>query len=269
MEVLGLGSWSFLFSFHCLRLFAILLSMKNLLHLLMFGLILGLAGAGCEPANHTSAAGTKKKEPPAPAGKKVAVGKNVYLEIQGDKRRVLVQAEVCLRRGMLEQFMTRKRLKAHEAILTAHVDARDIHTALTLAKAEAGKPVQFQPKFMVPSGTTIKITLQYKEKDKEKIVPAQQWIRNFKTKKILEHDWVFAGSVLIPDPLDKTKKPFYAANGGDVICVSNFDTAMLDLPINSSKDNDDLQFEAYTDRIPPLETPVLVILEPVLKGKKK
>jgi hypothetical protein len=44
---------------------------------------------------------------------------------------------------------------------------------------------------------------------------------------------------------------------------------MLDLPINSSKDNDDLQFEAYTDRIPPLETPVLVILEPVLKGPKK
>jgi len=244
--------------------------MKTFIHLLLFPLIFVVAGAGCEPASHTSAAGTKKKESPAPAGgKKVEVGKNVYLEIQGEKRRVLVQASICLRRGMLEQLMTRKRTKEHEAILAADVDARNIHTALTLAKAEAGKPVQFQPKLQVPSGTTIKIYLQYKEKDKDVVVPAQQWIRNFKTKKLLEYDWVFAGSVLIPDPLDKTKKPFYGANDGDVICVSNFDTAMLDLPINSSKDNDDLQFEAYTDRIPPLETPVLVILEPVLKGKKK
>ena len=43
---------------------------------------------------------------------------------------------------------------------------------------------------------------------------------------------------------------------------------MLDLPINSSKDNDDLAFEAHTERIPDLETPVLVILEPVLAAKK-
>src|SRR4029077_11883847 len=98
-------------------------------------------------------------------------------------------------------------------------------------------------------------------------LPAQRWVRNVKTKKILEHDWVFAGSVLIPDPLDNTKKPFYAANDGDVICVSNFDTAMLDLPINSTKDNDELQFEAFTERIPEFGTKVRVILEPVLKSR--
>ena len=64
----------------------------------------------------------------------------------------------------------------------------------------------------------------------------------------------------------------YAANQGDVICVANFDTALLDLPIMSSKDNDDLVFEAHTARIPPLETRVLVILEPVVakdQPKKK
>ncbi|HWY87942.1 MAG TPA: YdjY domain-containing protein, partial [Gemmataceae bacterium] len=76
-----------------------------------------------------------------------------------------------------------------------------------------------------------------------------------------------AGSVMIPDPFDAAKKPFYAANDGDVICVSNFDSAMLDLPIESSADNGDLSYEAYTERIPPLETPVLVILEPVVKKK--
>jgi hypothetical protein len=33
--------------------------------------------------------------------KKVEMGKNVWLEVQGNRRRVIVQAEVCLREGML------------------------------------------------------------------------------------------------------------------------------------------------------------------------
>ena len=67
--------------------------------------------------------------------------------------------------------------------------------------------------------------------------------------------------------IDKNTPPSYAANGGDVICVSNFPDAMLDLPINSPKDNSDLNFEAWTERIPPLKTPVLVILEPEVEKK--
>jgi hypothetical protein len=200
--------------------------------------------------------------------KKVKVGNNVYLEIEGDNRRVLVESTVCLRKGMLEQLLTRKRTKEHEAILAADVDARDIHQALLLAKASAGSPVKFRPKFELPTGDVIKITLQYEEKGKKIRVPAQQWIRNIKTKKDLDTDWVFAGSVLIPDPLDKKRQPYYGANDGDVICISNFDTALLDVPFNSPKDNDDLAFEANTDRIPPMDTPVLVILEPVPAKKK-
>jgi hypothetical protein len=202
------------------------------------------------------------------SGKKVAVGKNVTVEIQGDKRRVLVEASVCLRQGQLEQFLTRKRTTEHEAVLAAEVDARDIHTALILAGAEPGKPVQFRPKYQPASGSMIKVFLEFDKQGKKQRVPAQQWIRNIKTKKDLDSDWVFGGSHLIPDPLDKTKKPFYAANDGDVICLSNFETAMLDLPVMSTRDNDDLFYEAHTERIPPLETRVLVILEPVVNKKK-
>jgi hypothetical protein len=129
--------------------------------------------------------------------------------------------------------------------------------------------VKFRAKFEVPSGTPVKITLEYKDKDKTVRVPAQQWVRNIKSKKDLDTDWVFAGSALIQDPFQKGKEPYYAANDGDVICISNFDTALLDVPFNSPKDNDDLAFEAHTERIPALETPVLVILEPVLPKKKQ
>ena len=64
------------------------------------------------------------------------------------------------------------------------------------------------------------------------------------------------------------RKPHYLANDGDVICVSNFESAMLDVPFNSSKENTLLQFEANTERIPAVDTPVLVILEPMLEKKK-
>jgi len=201
--------------------------------------------------------------------KKVEIGKNVFLEVDGEQRRVLVNAYVCLRQGQLEQLVTRKRTKEHEAILAVDADARHIHLALVAAKAAPGSPVKFRPKFEVPSGTPVKITLEYKDKDKTVRVPAQQWVRNIKSKKDLDTDWVFAGSVLIQDPFHKGKEPYYAANDGDVICISNFDTALLDVPFNSPKDNDDLAFEAHTERIPALETPVLVILEPVLPKKKQ
>ena len=206
--------------------------------------------------------------PAKSAVKRVELGKNVFLEIEDGKRRVVINSVVCLRMGQLGQLLTRKNAKEHEAILAAEVDASVIHSALLVCQAKAGHPIRFQPKVEPPTGTAIKITLEYRDKNKTVRVPAQQWIRNTKTRKDLNLDWVFAGSVLIPDPLEPKAAPFYGANSGDVICVANIDTALLDLPIDSGRDNAELSFEANTERIPAVDTPVLVILEPVLEKKK-
>jgi len=235
------------------------------------GLVCLFLSAGC---GHEEAVVGKKDEPAkkeeaGPPTKTVNLGKNITMEITGGKRRILVKAQVCLRMGQLEQFLTRKRTKEHEAILAADVDAREIHAALLLAGAEAGSPVKFAPKYEQARGTPIRVSVQFEKDGKKVTLPAQQWIRHIKTKKDMEHDWVFAGSKLLADPFDAKKQPFYAANDGDVICLSNFETAMLDLPIPSTGDNDDLFFEANTDRIPALETSVTVILEPMPRPKDK
>ncbi len=217
------------------------------------------------------------KETTKPKQDKVKRLKNVTLEIagpKGRKRRVIINAYVCLRQGQLEQLLTRKRTKEHEAILAADVDARDIHALLLGAGATPGSTVKFKKvgqKFVVipPRGTRIKVTLQYMDKKKLVTIPAQRWIRVGRTNKCLAHDWVFAGSALFKDPFDPKKPPIYGANDGDVICVANFDTALLDLPIKSSKDNSELSYEAYTERIPPLGTKVNIILEPMADPKKK
>src|SRR5439155_24086511 len=114
----------------------------------------------------TSATPPDRKEPEAPKGeiKRVGFKKNIVLEVQGEKenqhRRIRINAEVCLREGMLEQLLTKKRQKEHEAILAADIDAGDLHTALIFTGAEAGKTVQFRPKLVRPSGTDIQILLE-------------------------------------------------------------------------------------------------------------
>jgi hypothetical protein len=224
-----------------------------------------LVAQGCDGGGQEREAA--KAETTAAGPKKVKVGDNVVLEIDGDKRRVLLNARVCLREGQLEQLLCRKNTKEHEAILSADLDARDIHQALLLAKAEAGSPVKYAPKFRAPRGTTIKITLQYEDKGKLVSASARSWIMDQKTKKELASDWVFAGSQLVENSLEKDKK-FYLANEGDVICVSNFEGAMLDLPIKSDKDWSNAHYQAFTEHIPPVDTKVVVILEPVLEAPK-
>ncbi len=238
---------------------------------IFLALIVAILGCIAQPeqAPSQTTSGKAAQQPkPEPEAKKVELKKNIFIETQGDKRRVLVNAYVCNRKTILEQLLTRKGGKEHEAILAADIDARDLHTVLTVAGAEPGSTVVYRPKFMPPTGTTVKIFLEYEKDGKKVRVRAQEWIRNIKTKKELHTDWVFAGSRLIPDPFDKTKKPVYAANFGDVICISNFDSALLDVPFDSPKDNDDLAFEAHTERIPAEKTAVLVILEPVIEKKK-
>lgn len=77
--------------------------------------------------------------------------------------------------------------------------------------------------------------------------------------------WVFAGSGFSVD--EKTGKKYYNAESGDLICVANFSTATLDLAVSSSASNDGLDYEAWTERIPPIGTPVEIELIPVFEKK--
>jgi hypothetical protein len=225
--------------------------------------------AGCDDAPPARpAAKPAAAKPEAAEGKRVKVGDNIFLEILPASRRVIVNAEVCLREGALEQLLTRKNRKEHEAILSADIDARKLHEALILAKAKEGTPVRWVPKFRAPTGTPIKITLVYEKNGKKVTVPARSWVKNRKDGKELETDWVFAGSMLVDNPLDPNAGKHYLANDGDVICVANFESALLDLPKASSKDDADRAYDAWTERIPPVGTKVTVILEPVLERSK-
>jgi hypothetical protein len=213
--------------------------------------------------------GEGQGKPPVPKAivpKRVELAKNVFLEVEGDKRRVIVKSTVVLREGQLEGLLTRANAKEHEYILAADCDARHIHTALIAAGAKPGSPVVLFPAYKAATGPKIKVSLRYQKAGKLVTVPAQSWVREHKSKKAMELDWIFGGSRFVDHPDGPAKPKIYVANHGDLICLCNIDTAMLDLPIESPKKFDARLYEAHTERIPPKDTPVELILE--LAAKK-
>jgi hypothetical protein len=200
---------------------------------------------------------TPQQEGEPQAEKATDPSKNVWLD--NENKRVGMKAKVVLREGALEMLVCLKHTKEHESILAVDAPATLVHTQLVLAGAVPGKPVQFFPDYRPATGQEIEIELEWKDENgKTHHALAQEWVKNHATGKQLEYPWIFGGSQFAPDG-------YYLAESGDLICVANFPSATLDLPVQSTDSDAQLLFEAFTDRIPPLGTEVTVYLKPVKK----
>lgn len=187
--------------------------------------------------------------------------KNRSLCIDTKRKLVVVNGEVCLREGQLEMFACPKGTKEHESIVAVHCKPQYVHAALLAVGAKKGRPVQFQPEYKPASGTRIDIDILWQDKEGTKQrVRAQEWIEHVRTGKPMPYHWVFAGSG--EETERRTGQHYYYADAGDFICVSNFSTATLDLPVESSETNAGLLFGAFTNHIPPIGTKVRLVLIP-------
>ena len=193
---------------------------------------------------------------PDPAWK--SLGKGLWFDPRN--RRLVLRARVVLREGPLEHLLCLNRTKEHEAILATGAEPRMIHAGLLLTGAEKGHPVRFLPKFEPPAGTAVAIELQWEEGGKSRRADARQWVLDERKKAPLATDWVFAGSEFLEDPT--SKQPYYAANDGDLITVSNFASAILDLPLSSTANDAERSFVARTEQIPPRGTRVTLVFSP-------
>ncbi len=181
-----------------------------------------------------------------------------------DRKSVVIQSMVCQNQAPLEMFACLLGSKEHESVLAVPVKAFVVHAGLLATGAKQGTPVRFDPEYSPPTGTEIEITVHWKDQDgKVQKARAQDWVRDLTTGKAMTHPWVFAGSKMYKD--EETGKEHYLGDSsGDLICVSNFSSATLDVPIQSSDSNASLMFEAFTEHIPPLGTPVTMVLTPKL-----
>ncbi len=222
-----------------------------------------MAQLGPPPAAEGEAA-PEPKHLPDPEGDVTAMPAPDRVWIDAKKHEVLVDGYVALREGYLEMFACRVNTKEHESVVAVETKAATVHAALLAVGAKEGSPVRFRPTFAPPRGTVIQIDVRWlDEKGVWQTARAQEWVREAESKKEMSHDWVFAGSGFWTD--EGSGKRYYMAEQGDFICVSNFTSATLDVPFESSQANDGLLFQAFTERIPPLGTPVRLVLTPVLE----
>lgn len=182
-----------------------------------------------------------------------------------DRKQVVLGGEICMREGLLEFFACRTRSKEHESIIALNIKPRLIHAALLVIGAKPGKPARFDPVFVPPSGEEIDIRIRWKDESGNiNDVAAQEFIREAKSKKPMQVPWVFTGGLFGTDP--EGKKYYLADISGEVFGVSNFPGSVLDVPFESLANNDDLYYEPDTGKIPPLGTPVTLILR-IKEGK--
>lgn len=177
-------------------------------------------------------------------------------------KRVIVDGQVIQNHAMLEMFACPVDSgKDHESVVGVFSNSQLIHAALLAVGAKPGHPAKFDPVFEAAKGTKILIEVQWKDAEGElQKMPARRWVRHIRTKQELDLDWVFGGSLIYRDP--ETGREYYLAEGGELVCVSNFGTATMDLPTPSSVDAADQMFEANTDLIPPLGTPIRLFFTP-------
>ncbi|HEX4131873.1 MAG TPA: YdjY domain-containing protein [Pirellulales bacterium] len=219
----------------------------------------------CAVASLLAARGVVLAQKPAEPAGLTRLSPKFPVWLDAENKRVIIVGRVCLREGQMEMFACLRRTKEHESVVAVPTEAYIVHAGLVAAGAEPGNPAQFVPTYQPARGTEIAITVYWSDAEgKRHKLPAQQWLRNIRTNKAMEQPWVFGGSGFWVDPANGQRH--YQAEDGDFICVSNFASAMLDVPTESSQSNDALLFEAETDKIPPLKTPVTLVLTPQLKG---
>lgn len=195
-----------------------------------------------------------------PGAKRLSDKSSLWIDVK--QKRVYIDGYVSLRDAPLEMFACPAGTKEHESIVGTLARAKEVHAALLAIGAAPGTPVKFQPNYVPATGQRIRVWVMYRDAEgKFQYTDARKWVRKGETKESLETDWVFAGSVFWTDPADG--KNYYQADSGELICVSNFGTAMMDLPVESSASNEALNYMAFTDRIPADTTPVRLMLVPI------
>ncbi|HWE37070.1 MAG TPA: YdjY domain-containing protein [Isosphaeraceae bacterium] len=203
---------------------------------------------------------------PDPSWKDLNKGRNnLWFDPKG--RRLILRARVAQHNEVaLEHLLCLARTKEHESVLATDAPARMIQAGLLLTGAEPIHPVRFRPRFEPPEGTPIAVEAEWVEDGKARRLDAREFVKDIRSGKTLDRDWVFGGSLELIDP--DTKRPLFAADDGDLITVANFPSAILDVPFASSDSDAERTFVANSAKVPPKGTYVTLILRPTPAKEK-
>ncbi len=221
--------------------------------LLVFVQPLNAAQQGAPDQAETKVIPPASKTAP-PAGKVVEFAPGV--RIDWPRSRVEVEGMVVLRDGPLELFACMEGTREHESIVVVRPRPLHVYQAMGMLGLEPGEPSRYDEdadKFVPPTGDALSVQVRV---EGQPTAPIEAWMWD------IEHDrplgvtnWVFCGS----RQFDGGR--FGADLDGTVICVVDFDTALIAPGASHSAANEALWLRARPDRIPERGTRCVIIIE--------
>jgi hypothetical protein len=219
--------------------------------------------------------------PPAPAPPRTLI--DLAPGVRVDRRRGVVEvyAVVCIETGLLEQIACAPQTREHEALVSVRARPRDVHAGLLLLGLAPGRPGWWKlegDRLMeqAPTGAAISVAVRWRDpQGVERSEPIERWVRDAATgAELSPASWVFAGSVLEPrqparqregappDELGQGTDRYLADDSGSVVGLVTFgdEVVAFSLVLPDSEDVRPLEWEAWTERLPPVGTPVVLIL---------
>lgn len=187
------------------------------------------------------------------------------LRIDWSIPRIEVDAKVVLRKGPLELFACSPQTREHESIVITKPRPLHLFQAMGLIGLEPGTPVRYnkdKERWDPPTGSAVRILVRYQHDRETRVDPIELWLLNVRTGKPPEPiDWIFAGSL-------RTEGNRFAADfDGTVICLVNFETAIISPKSLHSADNEALWLAANTDAIPEIGQSCVILIEPLIPAR--
>jgi len=199
-----------------------------------------------------------------------------HLTFNRDERFVDLDAKVCRRKAdWLELIACTPGTKEHESIVTVSARPRDIGLALVLIGLEPGSPIRWREKedgdfeMLPPTGAKVAVSYVIKDKRTDRMVeiPANRWVLNQKTGKVMpDNVWLFTGSVIYEEEdseTGKVRKMYSADQSGVVISIVNFGDEVMCRPTDMTRENDESTWGTNTEAIPAVGTELIVRLRPI------
>jgi hypothetical protein len=183
------------------------------------------------------------------------------IRIDPAARTIEIEAHVALREGALELLLCHRGTKEYESILATDAVGSHLHAALLAVGLDPGRPGYWlrtptgDSTYVPPAGAPLEISLRWRD-DQGRLYTAtpNQWLTGRETGEPAEpFGWVFVGSAPV-------EGPYWADQTGDIISLANYEASVIDVPFASSRDNERLTFACATQAIPPVGTPVTVVV---------
>lgn len=182
------------------------------------------------------------------------------VEVDARKRLLTVPAKVNMQSGLVELLASTTTGKLHESVLVVDVDPLYLQLGLLLLGLEPGGNPSSLAEDPQRPGDMMDIWVEWKLKEQPKVKKrAEELILDLRNDAPMQRTpWVFLGSRVY-------KGRFLARELGSLITTYHDSTAIVENPLPSSRD--DTLYEANPDTVPPVGTPVTLIISPVAKER--